>query len=74
MKVAVTAETLSIHIKLGHLDCKIKGIMCLNLNIDISAGLNWFWQLKPVIDWKSSVLAVSKNGVIYKIYPNFLDY
>ena len=73
-KVAVTAESLNIVIRLGHLDCKIKGILCPNLNVDIIAGLNWLRQLKPVIDWESSVLTVSRNGVNYKVYPYSADY
>ena len=66
IKVDVTAVFLNIVIRLGHLDCKIKEIVCLNLNVDIIAGLDWLRQLKPVIDWESSVLTVSKNYVNYK--------
>ena len=58
LKVTVKTETLTINIRLGHLDCKIKGIVCPNLNVNIIAGLNWLRQLKPVIDWESSVLLV----------------
>ena len=73
-KVAVTAESSNIVIRLGHLDCKIKGIVCQNLNVDIIVGLNWLRQLKPVINWESSVLTVSRNGVNYKVYPYSADY
>ena len=52
----------------------IKGILCTNLTVDIFAGLDWLWQLKPVISCESSVLTFSRNGVIYKIYPNGVDY
>ena len=45
-----------------------------NLNVDIIAGLNWLRQLKPVIEWKSSVLTVSRNDVNYKVYPYSADY
>ena len=64
--VDVKAETLSIIIKLGHLSCKIKGIVCSKLNIDIIAGLNWLRQLKPVINWECSVQTVSKMVLIIK--------
>ncbi len=40
-RVAVKAETSAITIRLGYLECKIKGIVCLNLNVDIIAGLSW---------------------------------
>ena len=73
-KFTVKTETLTINIRLGHLDCKIKGIVCPNLNVNIIAGLNWLRQLKPVIDWESSVLTVAKNGLNYKIYPDSSDY
>ena len=73
-KVTVKTETSTINIRLGHLDCKIKGIVCPNLNVNIIAGLNWLRQLKPVIDWESSVLTVARNGVNYKIYPDSSDY
>ena len=36
-RVAVKAETSAITIRLGHLECKIKGIVCPNLNVDIIA-------------------------------------
>ena len=67
-------ETFSIGIRLGHLDCKIKGIVCENLEINIIAGLYQLRQIKSVIDWDSSVLTVSRNGVNYKIYLINLDY
>ena len=74
LKRTVKTETSTINMRLGHLDCKIKGIVCPNLNVNIIAGLNWLRQLKPVIDWKPSVLTVSRNGLNYKIYPDSLDY
>ena len=70
LKVAVTAEPLNIVNRLGHLDCKIKGIVCPNENVDIIAGLNWHRQLKPVIDWESFVLIVLRNGVECKVYSS----
>ena len=73
-RVAVKAETSAITIRLGHLECKIKGIVCPNLNVDIIAGLNWLRQLKPAIDWESSVLTVLRNGVNYKVYPANLNH
>ena len=73
-RVAVKAETSAITIRLGHLECKIKGIVCPNLNVDIIAGLNWLRQLKPAIDWESSVLTVLRNGVNYKVYPSNLNH
>ena len=51
-----------------------KGIVCPYLNVNIIAGLNWLRQLKPVIDWESSVLTVARNGVNIKIYPDSSDY
>ena len=48
LKVAATAESLNIVIRLGHLDCKIKVIVWKKF-IDIIAKLNWLRQLKPVI-------------------------
>ena len=66
LKVTVKTETSTINIRLGHLDCKIKGIVCPNLNVNIIAGLNWLRQLKPVIDWESSVLTVARNSVNHK--------
>ena len=73
-RVAVKAETSAITIRLGHLECKIKGIVCLNLNVDIIAGLNWLRQLKPANDWESSVLTILRNRVIYKVYPANLNH
>ena len=64
-RVAVKAETSAITIRLGHLECKIKGIVCPNLNVDIIAGLSWLWQLKPTINWESSVLTILRNRVNY---------
>ena len=49
-----------------------KGIVCPNLNVDIIAGLSWLQQLKPTIDWKSSVLTVLRNRVNYKVYSTDL--
>ena len=74
LKVTVKTETSTINIRLGHLDCKIKGIVCPNLNVNIIAGLNWLRQLKPVIDWESSVLTVARNGVNYKFNPDSSDH
>ena len=73
-RVALKAEASAITIRLGHLECKIKGIVCPNLNVDIIAGLNWLKQLKPNIDWESSVLIVLRNGVNYKVYPANLNH
>ena len=67
-RVAVKAETSAITIRLGHLECKIKGIVCPNLNVDIIAGLSWLQQLKPAINRESSVLTVLRNRVSYKVY------
>ena len=73
-KVAVKTETLTIDIRLGHLDRQIVGIVFQNLNVDIIAGLNWLRQHKPVIDWESSVLTVARNSVNYKVYPGSSDH
>ena len=73
-KVAVKAETSAITFRLGYLECKIKGIVCPNLNVDLIVGLSWLWQLKPNIDWESSVLTVSRNRVNYKVYPTDLNH
>ena len=56
------------------MDCKIKGIVCPNLNVDFFVGLHWLRQLKPVIDWESSVITVPGNDVNYKIHPYRADY
>ena len=73
-RVFVKAETSAITIILGHLECKIKGIVCPNINVDIIAGLSWLRQLKPTIIWESSVLTVLRNGVDYKVYPTDLNH
>ena len=62
-RVAIKAETSAITIRLGHLECKIKGIVCLNLNVVIIAGLSWLRQLKPTIDWESSAMSFLRIGV-----------
>ena len=48
--------------------------MCPNLKADLIAGPDLHRQLKPVIEWESSVLVVLKNSLNYKIYPRSVDY
>ena len=55
------------------MDYKIRGIVCPNLNVDIIVGLDCLKQLKPAVDWDSSVLTVLKNSVNYKVYPSSAD-
>ena len=62
-RVAIKAETSAITIRLGHLECKIKGIVFPYLNVDKIVVLSWLRQSKPTIDWESSVLTVLRNGV-----------
>ena len=40
-QITVKTEVSAITIRLGHLNCRIQGIVCPNLNYDIIAGLNW---------------------------------
>ena len=44
-RVAVKAETSAITIRLGHLKCKIKGIVFPNLYVDKIAELSWLWHI-----------------------------
>ena len=73
-RVAVKAETSAITNRLGHLECKTKGIVCPNLDVDKIAGLSWLQQLKPTINWESYVLTVSRNRVNYKVYTTILNH
>ena len=63
LKLAFTAESSNIIIRLGLLGRKIKGDVCLKQNVDIIAGFHWLRQLKPVFDWVFSLLNVSRNDV-----------
>ena len=73
MKEAVTAETPSIHIKLGHLYCKIKGIVCPNFKCGYYCGVNLVMAIKTHHHWESSVLTVLRKGVNYKVYQSNLN-
>ena len=42
--------------------------------MDIIAELSWLRQLKPTINWESSVLTALRNGVNYKVYPADLNH
>ena len=72
-RVAIKHESSSISTRLGHLELKNKGIVCINLNVGMIAGLSWLWQLKPAINWESSLLNVLINRVNYKVYPTNLN-
>ena len=68
-RVTLKAETSVINIRLGHLYCKIKDIICPNLNVDIIIGLNNLKQLKCQLLIESFfVLTVLKNMVYYKVF------
>ena len=50
-RILVNRSIKPINISLGSLRVKIFGLVCLNLTMDIIAGMDWLRVFKPIIDW-----------------------
>ena len=72
--VVVNKVIAPITINLGSINIKIYGLVCLNLTIDIIAGLDWLRVFKPIIDWDTSMLTVTRKGINYHVYPQGVDH
>lgn len=72
-KLPVRHKTLPLTISMGTLTSSlcapVKEVKCY----DIILGLDWVRQNKPHVDWATSTLVVSQEGVHHKVYPKLVD-
>ena len=72
--VVVNRVIAPISIILGSLQVKVYGFVCPNLTIDIIAWLDWLRVFKPIIDWDTSTLTITRKGINYHVYPQGADH
>ena len=69
----VSHKTLPFTITMGTLTSTLRAPVTEVEGFDIVLGLDWLRQNKPHVNWATSTLTISQEGVHHKVYPETVD-